>query len=308
MSTPSMWRMCLAGLFALAASTPVHAQDGSVRREGFDLHYRTVGAGLPVVLLSGGPGLEVDYMESVAEFLPASYQRVFLEQRGTGRSKLPALTAETMTLRLVVDDLEALRVALKQERLFLVGHSWGGMLAMAYAAAYPDRVDRLILVGSGGPTLKFVEWFEDNITARMTSEDIAATTYWTAAEARGVDEDKAQLEIIRAKTPAYFFDRGKGLACAAQFVDGSFHNQVNNLLFADLEKKYDLRPGLRLLKRPVLIVQGHQDPMGDVTAEEIRDVISGSQLRYINKAGHFPWLERPEEFQQILAEFLKDPR
>jgi len=51
-------------------------------------------------------------------------------------------------------------------------------------------------------------------------------------------------------------------------------------------------------------VHGHQDPIGQLCAEEIRRAIAGSQLRYISKCGHFPWIEQPEEFQRIVAEFL----
>ena len=115
------------------------AADGTFRREGVELHYRTDGTGPPVVLLSGGPGLNVEDLVPAAALLPATFQRVYFEQRGTGRSVLTEPSSSNLTLRIVVDDLEALRVHLRLERLFLFGHSWGGMLAMAYAAAYPDR-------------------------------------------------------------------------------------------------------------------------------------------------------------------------
>ena len=283
------------------------AQDGSFVSAGVQLHYRSAGAGVPAVLLSGGPGFEVDYMTPVGDFLPADYRRILLEQRGTGRSRPATLAPESMTLQTVVADLEALRQHLKQDRLFLVGHSWGGMLAMAYAAAYPDRVDRLILIGSGGPTLEFAQWFEDNITARLRPEDVEARSYWQAAAKRGVDRDKAALEGVRAITPGYFFDRAKALAFAAQLKDGALHQDVSSLLFADLVKRYDVRPGLKKLDRPVLVVQGHQDPIGDKTAEDIHTLIPRSTLSYINKAGHFPWLEQPEDFRRSLAMFLAQP-
>ena len=106
-----------------------------------------------------------------------------------------------MTLQTVVEDLEALRQHLKQDRLVLLGHSWGGMLAMAYAVAHPERVDRLILIGSGGPTLEFAQWFSDNIDARLRPEDIEARSYWQAAVKNGVDRDKAALEETRAIVP-----------------------------------------------------------------------------------------------------------
>ena len=76
-----------------------------------------------VVLLSGGPGFNVDYMLPVRDFLPAEYRRIFLEQRGTGRSRPASLSPESMTLQTVVEDLEALRQHLKQDRLVLIGHS-----------------------------------------------------------------------------------------------------------------------------------------------------------------------------------------
>ena len=288
----------------LLLSTPTHAQDGSFVRDGVQLFYRTRGSGTPIVFLSGGPGFDVDYMIPVADFVPASYQRVFYEQRGTGRSRVATLTPETMTLQQVVADLDALRVHLKQDRLLLVGHSWGGMLAMAYAAAHPTRIDRMVLIGPGGPTLEFAEWFNDNIRARLRPEDLEAERYWGEAAKRGVDADKATLEQIRAITPGYFFDRAKGLAFASQLPDGTVKVQVNLLLFGDMAKGYDSRPGLRQLDRQVLIVQGHQDPVGDKTAEDIHASIKSSVLKYINQCGHFPWLEQPETFRRIMTEFF----
>jgi proline iminopeptidase len=280
------------------------AQDGSFVRDGVQLYYRATGSGAPMVVLSGGPGFEVDYMVPVADFLPASNQRIFYEQRGTGRSRV-TMTAENLTLEHVVADLEALRIHLKQERLFLVGHSWGGMLAMAYAAAHPSRVDRMILIGPGGPTLEFTEWFNDNIQARLRAEDVAAVQYWAEAARRGVDADKVALETVRAITPGYFFDRAKGLAFASQFRDGSLKIAVNQFLFADMGRNYDSRPGLARLDRPVLIVQGHQDPIGDRTAEDIHAAIKSSVVKYIKQCGHFPWLEQPEQFRRILTEFFE---
>lgn len=303
-------RHCRVGfvcLLVFVTGLSASAQDGKVGRDGFDLHYRTAGTGTPIVLLAGGPGLEVDYVVPLGDALPPSYQRVFLEQRGTGRSRLPELTADRLTLELVVEDLEALRVHLKQERLLLVGHSWGGVLAMRYAAAYPDRVDRLVIIGSPGPTPRFREWFEDNITARLRAEDIAAMESWAAAAERGMDADKASTEALKAMVPGYVFDRSKGLAMAAQFPDGMFHVQVNMLMERNGVMGDDFSAELKSLERPVLIVHGHQDPIGQLCAEEIHRAIAGSQLHYIAKCGHFPWIEQPEEFQRIVAEFLNAP-
>jgi proline iminopeptidase len=204
-----------------------------------------------------------------------------------------------------VQDLESLRDHLSQQRLFLVGHSWGGMLAMAYAAAHPDRVDRMILIDSGGPTLEFASWFSDNIHARLRPEDEEAQRYWRDAVKRGVSPDKAAIEDVRAIAPGYFFDRAKALAFAAQLTEASYHSDVNHALFTDLNKNYDLRAGLRAVDRPVLIIHGHQDPIGDKVAEDIHSVIKSSTIVYLEKCGHFPWIEQPDAFRKAIAGFVE---
>jgi len=287
----------------LATATPVLAQDGSFENRGLRLYYRSVGAGAPVVILSGGPGIDVDYMLPVADAFP-SFRRILLEQRGTGRSIPKDLRAEDMTLDVVVEDLEALRNHLQQERLFLVGHSWGGMLAMAYASAHPDRIERLILIDSGGPTFEFATRFEDNIRSRLRPEDVEAERYWTEAGKRGVDADKVSLESQRAVTPAYFYDRAAGLAFAAAMPEGSFHAAPSGPLFADLQKNYDVRAGLGRVDRPTLIIHGHQDPMGDKTPADIHALIKSSTVTYLDKCGHFPWIEQPEAFRRAIGDFL----
>lgn len=289
---------------ALLSPTVARAQDGSFDSGGCQLHYTSTGTGTPIVLLSGGPGLNVAYMLPVAEFLPSGFRSIAFEQRGTGRSRSQAFDSATLTMRTVVEDLEALREQLRQERLFLLGHSWGGMLAMAYAVAHPDRVDQLILVGSGGPTLEFTHWFGDNIEARLRPEDVALRDYWRAAAGNGVDSGKVAVETLRAIVPGYFFDRKVGLSFARSLNEGQYHTDVKERLFAEMRVHYDLREGLKKLKRPVLIIQGHQDPIGDKTAEDIRAAIDGSTLFYINRCGHFPWLEQPEAFRSAIAGLL----
>ena len=299
---------CLLAFFLVAAQalspSVVRAQEGSFSHAGVELHYTSAGTGTPVVLLSGGPGLNVDYVLPIAQFLPSGYRSIAFEQRGTGRSRPQAFDPATLTVRSAVEDLEALRARLQQERLLLLGHSWGGMLAMAYAAAHPDRVDRLILVESGGPTLEFQQWFGDNIEARLRPEDVELRDHWRAAAKNGADPAKASIEVLKAILPGYFFDRKAGLTFASVFRDGQLNPDVSERLFADMRKHYDSREGLKNLRRPVLIIQAHQDPMGDKTAEDIRALIAGSRLVYINRSGHFPWIEQPEAFRKAIADFL----
>ncbi len=298
-------RAIFTGLFLAVFAC---AADGSFTSNGLELHYKTAGSGTPIVILSGGPGLEVDYMIPAAEAIPASYQKVFLEQRGTGRSRAQHMTKENLSLRLLIEDLEALRVHLKQERLTILGHSWGGMYAMAYAAAHPDRIERMILVESGGPTIAFGQWFSDNIESRLRPEDIDAQQASVQAERSATTvaaRDAAAMRGLVAILPAYFFDRDKGIEFGKSMQPGSMHRDTSAILNAELPTSYGPSNGLMKLQRPVLIIHAHQDPMGDKTAEDIHVLISSSTIKYLNRCGHFPWIEAPEAYAQAVAAFLR---
>ena len=124
--------------------------DGAVDRGQFSLHYRIFGNGGPlIVVLAGGPGGDPSYLKPVVDHLSTRSLCVLLEQRGTGRSKLVTYSEKTINFQSYLDDLEALRKHLNQPKLFLVGHSWGGMLALAYAGTYPDRVRAVISIDAG---------------------------------------------------------------------------------------------------------------------------------------------------------------
>jgi proline iminopeptidase len=118
----------------------------TIPRGGFDLYYRSPGAGEPVLILSGGPGDDCDYMLPVASEIAKYGHAILLEQRGTGRSLPPRIDKSTIDLALYLEDFEALRAHLNVQRWTVVGHSAGGVLAMDYAAAFPDRIDKIILL------------------------------------------------------------------------------------------------------------------------------------------------------------------
>jgi proline iminopeptidase len=128
----------------VAAQEIVH-----VARRGFDLHYRVHGSGEPVAILAGGPGFDCDYMEPVALKLAKTHQAILVELRGTGRSIPPAINRETVNARETLADLDAVREQMNLESWTLAGHSFGAILAMAYAIRYPQRVASLVLMNSG---------------------------------------------------------------------------------------------------------------------------------------------------------------
>ena len=228
-------------LALLVAPGPVLAQDGTL--VSARASNSTTAARAPVSDRSSErrPGFDVDYMQPVGDFLPADYPAHL--SRATRNGEVAGSEPQSGEHDAPDRGRRSRGAAAtpEQDRLLLLGHSWGGMLAMAYAVAHSERVDRLILIGSGGPTLEFAQWFSDNIDTRLRPEDIEARSYWQAAVKNGVDRDKAALEETRAIAPGYFFDRKKGLAFGAALKDGELHSDVNRMLFTDLAKSYDLR-------------------------------------------------------------------
>ena len=264
------------------------------------LHVQEYGHGKPVIILAGGPGLQPTYMEGVWEGLSSKYRCIVLDQRGTGKSILSSVDSASVNMKKYVEDLEALRKYLKLESLTLMGHSWGGMLAMEYAARLPEKTEKLILLDPGGPTSKFFAYFGDNIRMRLSDDD-------KLEEAVMDSMNKPHLKGI---WPGYFFDRKRGLITKFQIEGELFgqpgisENAVNDFVAKENERA-------RLLgnyKGVAYLIQGRQDPIGESTVYEIRDLLPQLQIHFIEKCGHLPWLENEaqvKEFFELLDQSMQ---
>jgi len=271
--------------------------------DGVTLYYEIVGKGKPVVLLSGGPGFSPDYLRPIADALGDRYAFVLFHQRGTGRSLLTTYDTTTLELKKLVADLEGLRKTLKARKLTIVGHSFGGILSMMYAAQHPGRIRALALIDSGGPTLAGVPKFTANLMARTSDEDNAKVREWSAPDRLAANRKKAILEITKARSAAYFADRSKTALLTDPMTEESFNDAMFYPVTGQLMAGLDLREGLRKLKAPVVVIHGRQDPLE--TAQEVHDALAGSRLEIVENAGHFPWLEQPKTIYGLLDGFLR---
>ncbi len=287
------------------ALLPALAQAGEARipRDGFDLWYRTYGSGPPVVLLSGGPGLDCDYLEPVAQELAKKNQVFLVEQRGTGRSRPPVIDKATVNVKASLADLEALREHLKIARWTVMGHSAGGSLALFYAAAHPASLDALVLVSSGHVVWEDDNAVSDNALARLCPDERKQLDEAMKSTA-GTPDDRiaARLKIL---APGYFFDRDKAAAFAAAMKPGLAHADTLMLLMRDeLYPGMDLRPALAGFARPALVIAGRQDPLDPKVQYEIHIALKGSTLELLPRCGHFPWIEQPERFYAAVDRLL----
>jgi proline iminopeptidase len=261
---------------------------------GGTLGYRRFGtAGTVHVLLSGGPGLESAYVDPVAVELSRDRTVVVLDQRGTGVSRDAYGDGSQLTVAGAVADLDGLRSELALRRLSLLGHSWGAMLSMAYAAAYGDRVSALALLDPGGPDPSFFQGFSQVLESHLTAADNAA------AEAAIKGGQSPQ----RARLASYFHDRPQGLAYAAALPAHFSNPDVTRALFADIGKHYDVKAALRGTPIPALVLYGTDDPARSAEAQ-LDALFPHATKVMIADAGHFPWIENPAPFYAAIRAFL----
>jgi proline iminopeptidase len=287
--TPSLW-----------AAYENQFQTEKIPRAGFDLYYRSSGTGEPILILSGGPGDDCDYLLPVAAEAAKYGRAILLEQRGTGRSLPPKIDKSTMNLALYLEDFEALRAHLKVQRWTVIGHSAGGILAMDYAAAFPNRVDRLVLLDTAPAAFQYLLAFQDNVLVRLSPEDRDRL-----AKLEKTDSPQSRAGVAQLEAKGLFFDRKIGEQLATELAT-AWHANVGHLLGPEITAPgYDLRPHLRNFNEPVLVLNGRQDPMDPFMAYQTSLAFKHSTLKFIDRAGHFPWFDQPTEFDKALGDFLK---
>ena len=284
-------------------STATAYREDSIQRDGFHLYYRLMGTGRPVVLLSGGPGDDCDYLMPVARVVSTVGQAIVIELRGTGKSMPPQIDRQSISLAKILNDLEAVRAHLGAEKWTVLGHSAGAALALYYAAAHPNRVEKLVLLDGAPIASQFLDAADDHIRARLTPQELTRVDSLAAA---GAPMDSITL----AQLPAFFFDRSAAKAAADAFRRGEFgrdHYKIGQILAPQMFNNMDLRPQLKTFRRPVLILCGREDPIGGDAraAYETHLGLPASKLVFINRAGHFPWMEQPAEFASVLTAFVR---
>ena len=295
-------RIGLAALLALV-STSVFGQTGHVRTPEVDLAYWVLGAAqtaMPVIAVNGGPGLSHIYMlqNDVWERLSHARQIVFYDQRGTGASTLVKPNAP-QTMDAQVADLDSVRDHLHFSSIDLVGDSYGGLLAMAYTAAHPEHVHKLILSDSAAPAWKdivhlFPQVFPDKLESRPKPANPRAPT------------DAESLEGLRHHFEMIFYSEEKRDAYLAGARDlGS--SPKTGAAVSKATANIDLTSALAKFVCPTLVITGRYDMnVAPLTAWKIYKAIPGAQFAAFEKSGHLPYYEEPDKYVQVIDGFLKN--
>ena len=246
------------------------------------------GNGPNALLLHGGPGLS-DYLADLAGELAGAMTVARYQQRGL----LPSATDGDRTVEGHVADAMAVLDSLGWERAWVIGHSWGGHLAMHLAVAHPERLAGLVVLDSlgalpdGGAAVMGA-----NLMRNLTDAQKVQIDDNDKREMAGEGTAEASLEVLRILWPYYFADAAMAPPMPDMAMDLEGHLETWGSIARHFESG-TLERGLPFMRVPTIVVHGEASPIPWLEAERTAALIPDARLRILPAVGHFAWLERP---------------
>lgn len=273
------------------------------------LFCRTMGEGKPLIVIHGGPGLTQDYLLPQLQQLAESNFVIFYDQRGCGQT-IGEINQDTINVPTLVNDLENIRKAFHFDKVSILGHSWGGLLAMHYAIAHPKSIDKLILSNSEAASLEDLSLFIDEYTRRTALfQDQLSAIYKTKVYQEKDPETVEKVYRIIFRTYCYCADKADLLSVRMSSIASVNGAKVYELIYENtLSRPFNLHASLKILQIPTLIIHGDSDPIPAITAQNIHQSIQGSKYVLLKNCGHFPYVEQPDAYFNALKEFLASPQ
>ena len=290
-------------------SQTLRVREGFIEGAGAKIYFKTLGRGVPLLLLHGGPGADH------SDFLPAlrplarHCQLVLIDERGSGRSER-LKDSKGYTLDRMVKDIEHVREHLKLPRIVVLGHSFGGILAQAYAVKHPRRILGLVLAGTGS-SARCIDTDFRNIRKRLPAH---LRTRLTRHERAGIFEAdgaykkdyaaasaQALAPYMYAKAPPRRFKQPLDLGMEVlreMWVRRSDFRIDGNL------KGFDFTHSLSRVKAPSLVVIGDRDLVSTATADISRASLARATLVVMAECAHMMFIDQTARFNRLLEEFL----
>jgi pimeloyl-ACP methyl ester carboxylesterase len=252
---------------------------------GQKIHYVEAGSGPTVILLHGLGGSTQAWQFNITA-LAEKYHVVVPDQIGFGKSDKPLVNYR---IRTYVDFLDQFCKQLKIERASLIGNSMGGWIAAAFTAAFPDRVDRLVLVDAAG---------------YAPPKDLDTRTFY------GLNPTTREgMKVLVAKvfySKAFQTDAAIEQAIAARLAAGDGYT-INSITESIIRGEDFLDDTVKTIKRPTLIIWGRQDGLVPLAeGEHFNKDIAGSKLIVFDQCGHVPNFEKAGEFNAAVLKFLSE--
>lgn len=299
------------------SASVIRIDEGFVDANGVLIYYKMFGNGQPLLIVHGGPGASHDYFLPYLLPLARTNKLIFIDERGSGRSQKLENISE-YTVENMVEDVEAVRKSLNLGKVSLLGHSYGGVLAQAYALKYQENLSSLILCSTFHSTSKMNDVFKE-IKGKMNPELRAKI-------------DKMEKEGLYGHGSDYEKNRYTSEYMVAAWGEGYFpylyqnHPDPNYDPVANGNMSWDLyremwgssgeylidgnlesveyTDRLSSIKVPTLITVGDNDECSPALSKEMNEKINGSKLVIFPESGHMTFVDQPNLFISTVNEFL----
>lgn len=292
-------------------------EEGFVDARGVLIYYKAFGQGDPLLIVHGGPGASHDYFLPYLLPLARTNRLIFIDERGSGQSQKMEDTS-AYTVENMVEDVEAVRKTLDLGKISLLGHSYGGVLAQAYALKYQQNLTHLILCSTFHSTSKMNEVF-NTIKAKMAPELLAHIEKMEKAGlyGHGKEYEKGRYTseyMIAAWGDGYFpylyqnhpdanYDPVANGNMAWDLYRAMWGSNGEFVIDGNL-KSVEYTDRLSTITVPTLITVGDHDECAPSLSEEMHQKITGSKLVIFPKSGHMTFVDQPNLFISTVNGFL----
>ena len=272
----------------------------------YAVHGNLDGGNTPLLTLHGGPGYTHYHLQNLSQLADRGIPVILYDQLGCGNSDRPD-RPDLWTIELFIEEIDALRTALKLDEIDLLGHSWGGALAVEYLFTKPLGVRKLIL---SSPLLDTKLWIEENdrlkdqlpaeVSSRMRKHEDAGTT--------DSEEYKTANEIFNNSFLCRIYPKPADI----QTADEESSQQVYETMWGPSEshatgtlKNWTSLDRLSQIEIPTLLLSGKYDEATPKQMELARQLIPDSKWVMFENSAHVSNYEEPEKYFAVVSDFLK---
>lgn len=185
-----------------------------------------------------------------------------------------------------------------------MAHSFGGIQALKYAIDYSQNLKSLILISSSGPKAEFNQAETVELASRMDSSFMVKRAKLMNSAAAKNKEPAFVEEFMKFSFSTQFFDQKKIDELNINLPKDIYERREKLFLLSEDLSAYNFERGLRKLDRDVLLIYGDYDPGSKISGIVLNTLIKSSTLHIIPECGHFPFIEKPEEFKKIVLDYL----
>ncbi len=285
----------------------VKGNEGHASVLGYSLFYRQFSTPTKgeILCLHGGPGATHDYMLSMADLANRGYRVTFYDQLGCGRSEVPKDHALFVPER-YVEEVEAFRKKLRLGKPHIIGSSWGGMLAIAYALKYQRNMATMTTVGglhSVPLTVREMERMKRNLPQEVQR---TLSKYEAEGDYENPEYVKAVMVFYKkhlCRLPEWPAEVTYALDHISKAVYGTM-NGPNEFTIIGNTRYWDVTARLGDIHVPTLVLSGRHDEVSPVVAKEIHRHIKSSELTIFPNSSHMPFWEERSSFMNRVVKFL----